>query len=84
MLDRVRAQLTGATGSAGCLALGTMCDPVNRRAETDALTSRHVDRMRAAIRTAVDRAAAAGNPAAAVELLDGLRSLLPPATESPG
>lgn len=105
-LDRVGDQLDGPMGRAGCLVLSTLCDPVNRSAEIDTLTRRHVERMRAAVRAAVERAAAAGdplpigssatadvllagvlgvlarargNPAAALELLDGLRALLPDA-----
>ncbi|WP_300009560.1 TetR/AcrR family transcriptional regulator [Pseudonocardia sp.] len=88
-LDRVRDQLGGPMGAAGCLVLGTLCDPVNRSVEIDALTRRHVERMLAALRTAVERAAAAGDslpigsPATADVLLAGVLGVLTRARGNP-
>lgn len=103
-LDRLADQIGGPMGAAGCLAVATMTEPVNRNPAVAALTGRHLERMGAALRAAVRRGAAAGDTfpidpdpfadvllaavlgvltrargdtAAAADLIDAVRALLP-------
>lgn len=48
-LDRLEGHLGGDNGSAGCLVVAAIQDPVNQDARVATLTSRHLDRMRRAI-----------------------------------
>jgi TetR/AcrR family transcriptional repressor of nem operon len=66
LLDRIDSRLSatdgGPGGSAGCMVVAIMQDPVNKDPGVAALTGRHLARMRSAIGAAVGRAHAAGEP----------------------
>jgi TetR/AcrR family transcriptional regulator, transcriptional repressor for nem operon len=52
--------LRGPMGSAGCLVVETMQDPINRDPRINALTKQHLDRMGRGLQDAVRRAIDAG------------------------
>lgn len=56
MLDRMTGLLGSAAGTRGCMALAITQDPVNQDPQVAAVTGRHLDRIRAAVRAAATRA----------------------------
>ncbi|HTK62579.1 MAG TPA: helix-turn-helix domain-containing protein [Pseudonocardia sp.] len=66
LLDRISARVGGSDGgpdgTAGCMIVAMVQDPVNKDPAVAALTARHLARMRSAIGAAVGRAHAAGDP----------------------
>lgn len=60
MLDRAVGSLRTASGGRGCMVVATTQDPVNDDPQVSALTRRHLDRIRAAVRAAAVRAINAG------------------------
>jgi AcrR family transcriptional regulator len=60
MLDRIAGLLGSPAGARGCMVVAITQDPVNRDPQVSALTSRHLVRMRAAVRVAATRAIEAG------------------------
>jgi TetR/AcrR family transcriptional repressor of nem operon len=66
LLDRIDSRLIASDGdpegSAGCMVVAIMQDPINNDPGVAALTGRHLARMRSAIGAAVGRAHAAGEP----------------------
>lgn len=56
LLDRLDHQLSSAHGTAGCLVVAIVQDPVNQDPRVAALTDRHLARMRDSIGAAVLRA----------------------------
>jgi AcrR family transcriptional regulator len=59
-LDSIDEWLRGPMGSAGCLVVETMQNPINRDRRVRALTNAHLDRMGRSLRAAVRRAIDAG------------------------
>ncbi len=55
-LDLIEQWLSGPMGSAGCLVVEMMQNPVNRDPRIKSVTDGHLDRMRRALRAAVRRA----------------------------
>jgi AcrR family transcriptional regulator len=64
-LDHVEELIRGPMGTAGCLAVETMRDPINSDPRIKSLTDRHLQRMRRGLVVALRRAAAAGELAQA-------------------
>lgn len=60
LLDRLDGQIGSANGTAGCLVVAIVQDPVNQDPRVAALTGRHLARMRGAIMAAVVRSDEAG------------------------
>jgi TetR/AcrR family transcriptional repressor of nem operon len=60
-LDLVEEWIRGPMGSAGCLVVETMQNPINRDPRVSALTTAHLDRMGRALQAAVRRAVGAGD-----------------------
>ena len=60
LLDRIDDRIGGPSGTAGCMVVATVQDPVNQDPRVAALTEGYLARMRGAIGTAVLRAEAAG------------------------
>ena len=59
-LDFVQQEITGPTGSRGCLAVNTTTELGHCDASMSAMSARYRDDMRTSLRAALDRAAAAG------------------------
>ena len=59
-LDLIEQWLRGPMGSAGCLVVETMQEPINRDPRIFSVTNGHLDRMSGALRAAVKRAIDAG------------------------
>ncbi|WP_083667454.1 TetR/AcrR family transcriptional regulator [Mycobacterium sp. SP-6446] len=78
-LDEVEELIRGPMGTAGCLAVETMRDPINRDPRIKSLTDGHLRRMRRGLRGALRRAEAAGElaqatPSTPARLADALQA----------
>ncbi|OMC51209.1 hypothetical protein A5745_03315 [Mycobacterium sp. IS-2888] len=78
-LDEVEELIRGPMGTAGCLAVETMRDPINRDPRIKSLTDGHLRRMRRGLRGALRRSVAAGElaqatPSTPARLADALQA----------
>jgi TetR/AcrR family transcriptional regulator, transcriptional repressor for nem operon len=75
-LDLIDEWIRGPMGSAGCLVVETMQNPINRDPRVSALTAAHLDRMSRALQAAVQRATSADDlpPSTADSFADALQA----------
>lgn len=75
-LDRIRALVGGPMGTAGCLVVETMQDPINRDPRIKSLTDQHMKRLRFGLAAALRRGVDAGelSSSAPANLADALRA----------
>ena len=66
-LDQVEELIRGPMGTAGCLAVETMRDPINRDPRIKSVTDGHLRRMRHGLHAALQRAVAEGELAQAAQ-----------------